>query len=53
MKVVANVVCTVITTGSQAGAAPRVAEGATNEAGRLARLKLKAPALIAATVPVI
>jgi hypothetical protein len=53
VKVVAEVVCTVMTTGSQGGAVPAVAEAGTKKHGIVARLKLSELALTAATVPVI
>ena len=52
-KVVADVVWMVIITGAKMGVAPSVAAGGTKKTGRVASVKLKALALIPATVPVI
>jgi len=52
-KLVAVVVSTVILKGAQIGGELAVAAGGTKKAGRVLRVKLNWPALIAATEPVI
>lgn len=52
-KVVAEVVCTVILTGTKIGSAPGVVAGGRKQNGKVLRVKLEPLALIAATEPVI
>jgi hypothetical protein len=53
VKVVAEVVCTVMPMGIKLGAAPAVAAGGTKKFGKVLRVKLKSLASIAVTGPVI